>query len=436
MQSTSIKRPRWDVCQVQCSSAAPPEEWAQMHSVIHQTRQTRRVVRGVHAFLLREAADGGLVIPEWDTREDSMAQSRCGSDECDSVMHLMDEDIHVVDNNDEVVGEEEEGVYESGGIMGCGQSRRVKALADNRVFFDGYIRDGTKMLRSTPHRNALRSPYPCPGGIARFPLKPASEQIPWAVEFPAYEPAEFTAPFVLKMPVWADVPDVRNVAFNCYDSKCGVDRTSFEGKYALAHDTNRPLNPRGRTGMSGRGSLGRFGPNHAADPIISTWRRDADGCKVLDDNGDPILMFVAIRRKDTGDWAIPGGMVDPGENVSLTLKREFGEETMASMDMTPSQRDTLMKELDDVFKQGVLVYSGYVDDIRNTDNAWIETTCVNFHDEDGSSFSKFKLAAGDDAGEVAWTEYYDDMPLYATHTMLIDTVHKMRVAWERHMSQK
>lgn len=28
-------------------------------------------------------------------------------------------------------------------------------------------------------------------------------------------------------------------------------------------------NPMGRTGVVGRGLLGRFGPNHAADPIVT-----------------------------------------------------------------------------------------------------------------------------------------------------------------------
>ena len=28
-----------------------------------------------------------------------------------------------------------------------------------------------------------------------------------------------------------------------------------------------------------------------------------------------VLEFVAIQRRDTGAWAIPGGMVDPGEKV-------------------------------------------------------------------------------------------------------------------------
>lgn len=29
------------------------------------------------------------------------------------------------------------------------------------------------------------------------------------------------------------------------------------------------------------------------------------------------------------------------------------------------------------------VYRGYVDDPRNTDNAWMETEAVNYHDETG-----------------------------------------------------
>ena len=44
--------------------------------------------------------------------------------------------------------------------------------------------------------------------------------------------------------------------------------------------------------------------------------------------GLPILQFVSIKREDTGEFAIPGGMCDPGENVSQSLKREFGEEAL------------------------------------------------------------------------------------------------------------
>lgn len=39
---------------------------------------------------------------------------------------------------------------------------------------------------------------------------------------------------------------------------------------------------------------------------------------------------MAIQRRDSGEWAIPGGMVDPGETVTNTLKREFIEEALNS----------------------------------------------------------------------------------------------------------
>lgn len=40
-------------------------------------------------------------------------------------------------------------------------------------------------------------------------------------------------------------------------------------------------NPCGRTGMRERGLLGRYGPNHAADPVVTRWARSADGSFAL-----------------------------------------------------------------------------------------------------------------------------------------------------------
>ena len=73
----------------------------------------------------------------------------------------------------------------------------------------------------------------------------------------------------------------------------------------------RPLNIRGRTGLKGRGILGRYGPNHAADPIVTRWAQNSETGE-LEKNpktGKNILEFVAIKRKDTGEWAIPGGKI-------------------------------------------------------------------------------------------------------------------------------
>ena len=37
--------------------------------------------------------------------------------------------------------------------------------------------------------------------------------------------------------------------------------------------------------------------------------------------------IVLIRRRDTGKWALPGGMVDWGEDIFNTAQRELKEET-------------------------------------------------------------------------------------------------------------
>ena len=39
------------------------------------------------------------------------------------------------------------------------------------------------------------------------------------------------------------------------------------------------------------------------------------------------------------------------------------------------------------------IYCGYVDDSRNTDNAWMETRVINYHDETGEITKKMKLVS-------------------------------------------
>lgn len=138
----------------------------------------------------------------------------------------------------------------------------------------------------------------------------------------------------------------------------------------------------------------------------------------------PILQFCAIQRKDNGQWAIPGGMVDPGEQISETLHREFMEEALNSLESTKEEYEQNKKIIADFFKQGQIIYKGYVDDPRNTDNAWMETVAVNFHDENGESVGKFDLRAGDDAQNVRWLDINKDLDLYANHAKFIETVIK------------
>lgn len=224
--------------------------------------------------------------------------------------------------------------------------------------------------------------------------------------------------------IWADDPTTaKEIVFNnpngvvkWHDVKTNttkflpVNRQSHLGDYKLCPTTGLPLNPLGPTGISGPGKLGRFGPNHAADPIVKRKKRE----NVWD--------VVLIRRKDTGEWAIPGGMVDPGELVTVTFKREFGEEAAAG---------GISPKLKECFTNAKEVYRGIVDDPRNTDNAWMETVAFAVDATDVAP-KDLQLKSGSDAADVAWAEVEllangrllvtvrgNVVELYASHTDLV-----------------
>lgn len=122
-------------------------------------------------------------------------------------------------------------------------------------------------------------------------------------------------------------------------------------------------------------------------------------------------------------------MVDPGEQVSLTLQREFSEEALNSLAVPPAERVKISERITKLFKSpGFQVYKGYVDDPRNTDNAWMETVAVNFHDDSGNSVSELPLQAGDDAGQVQWVDVDSSFPLFANHSHFLELVAKERKA--------
>lgn len=222
----------------------------------------------------------------------------------------------------------------------------------------------------------------------RFPVP--DDMVAWESDYPDYRPPYYVSPVVLANDIsrnpkgWADPEDISLLA--------EIPLESFSG--VLPRDgLGRPLNPVGRTGIAGRGLLGKWGPNYAADPLITRFNH-ATG----------FIEMLAVQRKDNGQWAIPGGMVDKGEEVSKTLSRELREETGVSMDM----------------ETGRLIYRGYVDDPRNTDHSWMETTAKHLHLSPEVA-ERMNLRAGDDARAVRWLPLTPDTVrgLYASHCALM-----------------
>jgi hypothetical protein len=124
-------------------------------------------------------------------------------------------------------------------------------------------------------------------------------------------------------------------------------------------------------------------------------------------------------------------MVDPGEKVSLTLKREFGEEAMNTLQMAPEEKQRALAVLDRIFANPIeTLYKGYVDDPRNTDDAWMETEAVHYNGDD----LDWQLHAGDDAAAVQWMTITDDIKLYASHRDFVLRARQSRLDQFRRMS--
>ena len=48
-------------------------------------------------------------------------------------------------------------------------------------------------------------------------------------------------------------------------------------------------------------------------------------------------------------------MVDPGDTVSRTLKKEFGEEAMNSIEASKQEKDKIERQINELFEGGVKV---------------------------------------------------------------------------------
>ncbi|XP_028446835.1 transient receptor potential cation channel subfamily M member 2 isoform X4 [Perca flavescens] len=194
------------------------------------------------------------------------------------------------------------------------------------------------------HVNARQFHYPN-SNVARFPVP--EEKVPWEVSFSSYNPA---------------CPE---------DSEDHVDGSESE-----ALDNYR--NPAGRTGIRGRGALSHLGPNLNVDFVLTRWR-DCDGS---------VLEYLVVRDESQESMALPGG-------------------TVQSADHTPLIR-TCMKLYEEVnakVSEGTKVFEGYVDDCRNTDNAWVETTVLNIHlDRTSQVMKDIDSMVASSHGALQWRE--------------------------------
>ncbi|XP_067370897.1 transient receptor potential cation channel subfamily M member 2 isoform X3 [Channa argus] len=199
------------------------------------------------------------------------------------------------------------------------------------------------------HVNARQLYYPN-SKLTRFPVP--EEKVPWEVKFSSYMPTYYA----------------------CEDSGDHLDGSE-------SHSLDNYRNPGGRTGIRGRGSLSHFGPNQYLDIVLTRWR----------DSERSILEYLAMWDESQGILALPGGPVESADHLPVTLKKTMG--------------NMLYEKLNAKVSEGTKLFEGYVDDCRNTDNAWVETTVLTIHlDQTSPVMIDINQTVVSSHGSLQWRE--------------------------------
>ncbi|XP_032880095.1 transient receptor potential cation channel subfamily M member 2 [Amblyraja radiata] len=234
------------------------------------------------------------------------------------------------------------------------------------VISDGRIKNKEDVgeegdLKPKYHIKARSLVYP-DSNIERFPVP--DEMVPWQVKFTEYNPPSYTA----------ERPDENRLTrktaplADCLDS--GLDGDTAIVNESLQNRVNPDhVNPVGRTGLTGKGSLHSFGCNLMMEPIITRFHRNSDNSVVV--KGSKNVLELLVVQYPGEDWTLPAGILNPGQKFPKKLKLILNAK--------------MMSMFQNLQNEALKIYRGYVDDPRNTDDAWIETEVLNFHLNEGNS---------------------------------------------------
>ena len=179
----------------------------------------------------------------------------------------------------------------------------------------------------------------------------------WAAECPEYDPPYHVDETVLAndssstLNGWADPEEFGKVS-----DRLGVIKVRHRD------DHKRPLNPRGRTGIGGRGLLGLWGPNPSVSALITR----------TGSTGDRIDILLGSANGST-DLDLPKGFIMPNEEPAQALQRVVEADTGWQLNVSNTTG----------------VFDGYIYDPRQTDHAWVEIRAESLHcsfDEAETSF--------------------------------------------------
>ncbi|XP_063693147.1 transient receptor potential cation channel subfamily M member-like 2 isoform X5 [Bolinopsis microptera] len=240
------------------------------------------------------------------------------------------------------------------------------------------------------HSQALTTPYPGTD-IERFKLEKG--QIAWKSNFD-YTPPVYDNEEIPQL----DPKKPNELRFNHVDSD-GVDRISFIGKYTV-HE-GFPRNPKGRTGLIGKGNLPRWGPNKLAVTIVTRYKEQPGSSDsgevpggVINKQGQPVVEVLLLKMEGSPHYMFPQGFLAPSETVKHAHQRVVLDLCYDFCNQTKIAQIPIAASIDPIFSQYKELSSSYMDDPMNTDNSWMEVSAATVHDNQNAMSSDFKLGSG------------------------------------------
>ncbi|MDI6025252.1 NUDIX domain-containing protein [Corticibacterium sp. UT-5YL-CI-8] len=115
--------------------------------------------------------------------------------------------------------------------------------------------------------------------------------------------------------------------------------------------------------------------------------------------------ILLIRRQD-GTWALPGGFVDPGEQLLDAAIRELTEET--TINMSPA-------DLRIAYRDPTVVFSDPTRDPRSH-------IITHVHRFELPAKIEVEVRAADDAKEAAWFTDVGPLEFYADHRQIVSAM--------------
>ncbi|CAF0774571.1 unnamed protein product [Rotaria sordida] len=197
-----------------------------------------------------------------------------------------------------------------------------------------------------------------------------------------------------------------------------------------------PMNPMGRTGVRGRGALIRWGPNKSIIAVITRWKTHRGQFAIVD--GQRILEALVFKNKLTNDWKLPGGKILGVESQYGAVCRSFNKLAFDDLDSEISlslQEKDMIEHFESFARAAVgageptgfeshMIYRGYVDDLRNTDNAWAEAEIWNFHYGSEMSFPNLRTD-----GVAVWKDVTNNSRGFLIQTSVLREIARIHDAY-------